>query len=431
MRGAIILLLSCGPIAGAQDTAVERLTLAEAIDRAVAVSPTLGRLRAEERGAEADVRAARGARLPELQFRGGYIRQSDVPEVSVGGVTVFPNFHDNYRTRVGASVPLFTGGRLKRAVESAELERQASAKDVEAGRGDLVYEVATAYWSLATLRRTEEVLNEGLGSYDAHLEDARNRESVGMAARNEVLAVQVERDRAELDLLDARRNVNVAEADLRRLLDLPDGVRIETAEPLASGAPQAAEASALSVAALEARPERAALAARVAGADARVRGEKGTRLPEVSATGGLDYANPNRLILPPTADWKHTWDAGVFVNWTLFNGGRRSAAIARAQADADAAREQLRDLERRIRLEVTQRVEEQRTAGARVSLSERALESARENVRVAGDRYRAGVIPSSELLDAEVALLRSGLERTSAQAALRLADAALQRAVGR
>ncbi|HEU5323258.1 MAG TPA: TolC family protein, partial [Methylomirabilota bacterium] len=70
-------------------------------------------------------------------------------------------------------------------------------------------------------------------------------------------------------------------------------------------------------------------------------------------------------------------------------------------------------------------------AGARVDLSARSLESARENARVAGDRYRAGVIPSSELLDAEVALLRAGLERTSSQATLRLADAALVRATGR
>ena len=434
MRAAAILLLLAlpfAPAAGAQVAAVERLTLAEAIERAVAASPTLGRLRAGERGAEADVRAARGARLPELTFRGAYARQSDVPEVQVGGRTLFPNFHDNYRTRVGLSLPVFTGGRLKRAVESAALERQASGKDVEAGRSDLVYEVATAYWSLATLRRSEEVLNEGLGSYDAHLEDARNREAVGMAARNEVLAVQVERDRAELHLLEARRDVQVAEANLRRLLDLPEGVRIETAEPLASDAPQAADARALAAAALQARPERAALVARVAGADARVRGEKGARLPEVSVSGGFDYANPNRLILPPTDEWKHTWDAVVSVSWDLFNGGRTSAAIARAQAEADGAREHLRDLERLIRLEVTQRVEEQRTASARVGLSERALESARENARVAGDRYRAGVIPSSELLDAEVGLLRAGLERTSAQAALRLADAALVRAVGR
>jgi outer membrane protein TolC len=430
MRTAAILLLSV-PAAVAQEPTVERLTLAQAVERALSASPTLGRLRAGERAAEADVRAARAERLPELRLRAAYVRQSDVPEVSFGGQTIFPNFPDNFRTRLGASIPLFTGGRLRRAVESAELERQASGKDVDTGRADLVYEVATAYWSLATLRQAEDVLNEGLASYDAHLKDARNREAVGMAARNEVLAVQVERDRAELDLLEAQRDVQVAEANLRRLLDLAEGVRIETAEPLEGGAPEAADPNALAAAAIEARPEHAALVARLGGAEARVRGEKGARWPELSASAGFDYANPNRLILPPTAEWKHTWDAGVYLSWTVFNSGRTSAVISRAEAQADAVREQLTDLERHIRLEVTQRALEQRTAGARVGLSQRALESARENARVAGDRYGAGVIPSSERLDAEVALLRASLERTSAQAALRLADAALARAVGR
>jgi outer membrane protein len=354
-----------------------------------------------------------------------------VPEVVVGGQTIFPNLPDNYRTRLGASIPLFTGGRVQRAIESARLERQASGKDVDAGRRDLVYETATAYWSLATSRRTEEVLGEALGAYDAHLKDARNRESVGMAARNEVLAVQVERDRAELALLEAHGNVAIAEATLLRLLDLPAGVRIETAETLEAPAPGVDDASGLAAAALDARPERAALMARVAAADARVRGERGARLPQVSASGGFDYANPNRKILPPAGEWDHTWDVGVNLTWNLFDSGRTSANVARAQARADAAREQLTGLERGIRLEVAQRVEERRTAGARVALAERSLESARENRKVAADRYREGVIPSSELLDAEVALLRAGLDQTSSQAARRLADAALLRATGR
>jgi hypothetical protein len=41
------------------------------------------------------------------------------------------------------------------------------------------------------------------------------------------------------------------------------------------------------------------------------------------------------------------------------------------------------------------------------------------------------VILSSELLDAEVALLRAGLDRTEALASTRLSAAALDRAVGR
>jgi ABC-type glutathione transport system ATPase component len=73
----------------------------------------------------------------------------------------------------------------------------------------------------------------------------------------------------------------------------------------------------------------------------------------VSAAAGVDYANPNRKILPPSAAWDHTWDVGVSVTWSVLDGGRRGAAVARAEARAAAAREQLSDIDRRIRLEVT------------------------------------------------------------------------------
>jgi outer membrane protein TolC len=57
--------------------------------------------------------------------------------------------------------------------------------------------------------------------------------------------------------------------------------------------------------------------------------------------------------------------------------------------------------------------------------------SAAESRRVAADRYRAGVIPSSELTDAEVAHERAARVRTEALAELRVAAARLERAVGR
>ena len=50
---------------------------------------------------------------------------------------------------------------------------------------------------------------------------------------------------------------------------------------------------------------------------------------------------------------------------------------------------------------------------------------------MAHDRYREGVGSSSDLLDAEVAWLRAGLDLTDARVALRLAQADLDRAVGR
>jgi outer membrane protein TolC len=419
---------------------VLRLALAEAVARALQVSATLGQLRALEEVAGAEVQGARAARAPLLELSSGYTRNSDVPELATfvtdapGALprrqVIFPNIPDNYRARLGAALPLYTGGRIGSLVDAASAEQAAAGKDLASAEADLVLETSTAYWSLVTAQQAERVLSEALLSYDAHLTDAQNRERFGMAARNDVLAVQVERDRAELGRLRAQNASQLAHANLARLLDVAD-TRIEPGEPLEREAAARAELPSLIAAALAARPERAALVSRLAAAEARIRAERAARLPQLVASAGYDYANPNRKILPPEAVWNDSWDVSVNLSLSVLDGGRTSANVARATARASALRLQLEDLVRRIRLQVTQRHLELRTADAAADLADRNLEAAHENRRVAAERYREGVIASAELLDAEVALLRVGLERIETLAAGRLAVASLARATGR
>ena len=433
---------SAQPPAPPAEAGVLRLTVEAAVARAIAASPRLARLSALEAAAEAQARGARADRWPQVDLGAGYTRRSEVPELAIFAPTnnpaqpverivVFPNIQDNWRLRAGLALPIWTGGRIGGQIEAAEQGRTAAGEDLRGGRADLVLETQNAYWSLVTARDSVRVLQESIKAYDAHLADARNRERFGMAARNEVLAVLVERDRVELERLRAEAGADIAEANLHRLLDLPPLARIEPAEPLEASATPRPDVEALVAEAQAGRAERKALVARTAAADAVAGAERGARLPQVALTGGYTYANPNRDIVPPTADWTDTWDVGVGLSWNVFDGGRRSANEARARAQADAARQQLRELDRAIRLEVTERALELRTAFAQLAVAERSVESAAESRRVAGDRYREGVIPSSELLDAEVAHERAALARTEALAVLRLAAAGLDRAVGR
>ena len=57
--------------------------------------------------------------------------------------------------------------------------------------------------------------------------------------------------------------------------------------------------------------------------------------------------------------------------------------------------------------------------------------SATEARRVVQERFAAGVATSTDVLDAQVALLQAELDRTRALATMRLALARLDRAVGR
>jgi outer membrane protein TolC len=429
-------LLAVAAAAQIQVPAPQTLTLREAIDRALVASASVQQAEAVERAAEAGVRVARSSRLPQLGLQAGYSRLSDVPEFFVvqpsgDRLAVFPNIPNNYRTRAEVGLPLFTGGLLAAQQQAAEAERAGAGHDVRTVTGDVALETASAYWSLVTARQSERVLSDAVQSYEAHLTDAQNRERLGLAARNEVLSVQVERDRAQLNALRARNEAQLAQANLARLLGLDDGRGLEPAESLEQPPRPTPGLEPMVQEALGARPERTAAMARIGAAEARVRVEKAARWPQASFNAGFDYSNPNRRILPPEAAFKDSWDVNVNLNWSAFTSGRTSAAIARAQAQLDAARSQLVDIDRRVRLQVTQRALDLETARAAAEVAERGLEAARESQRVASERYRAGVLPSAELLDAEVALLRAGLDRTETHAQTRLAEAALDRALGR
>lgn len=429
-----LLLLAGGPL-HAQDAFVT-LTLEEAVLKARTHSARLGQLRAFKDAADAGLRGARAGRMPQLDLQASYTRNSGVPElvVSIPGVfsqTVFPNIPDQFRTRAGVTLPLYTGGRVLGGIQAAEAQIGAADSDLAAAQTDLTLETRSAYWSLVAARESARVLSEAVTAYEAHAQDAQNRERLGLAARNEVLRVHVERDRAELNRLQARNAAAVANANLLRLVGLAPGTTVEATEPRLAAETTDTNVEPLVARALEGRPDAAALRSRIAVADASVKLARAASQPQAGVSAGYDYARPNQRVLPLVPEWKGTWNVGVNLSWNVFDGGRSAAAVAQAEAQAQAVRRQLEELERRVRLDVTSRALDLVTARAALLVAQRNLEAARENLRVAQDRHREGLIPSSERLDAATALLLAGLDETQAAIQLRLALAQLERAVGR
>jgi outer membrane protein TolC len=429
---AVVAMLAAP--ASAQE--VLRLTLDEAVTRALEQSASLAVRRAERGAAQAALDGARAERLPRLGLDASYTRFSDVREFTAlqpDGTerVLFPNLPNRSRVQLGVSVPLYAGGRITAGIDSARHREEAAASDVRSAVADLVLETRVAYWSLVTALESERVLTEALASYDAHLQDAEARERFGVAARNEVLAVQVERDRAELRQLEAQEEAARARADLARLLALSPTQVVEPVDDLTAPQDPPADLEPLVTQALDTRPERQALQSRAAAAAARVQVAKAARLPELELGGAYIYANPNFGILPPQEIWEDTWQVDLRLRWNAFDGGRAAAQAAQARAEADAARARLDDLDRSVRQQVTERFLALRTARASVRVAERSLESATENRRVAMERHREGVIPSAERLDAETALLRAGLDLALSRARVRTALAGLDRAVGR
>jgi outer membrane protein TolC len=431
----LALLAWAGPVTAQPPGAALSLTVEDAVQRGLDTSHRVDEAvaNAEAAAAAADQRLA--ATKPQATLQAGYTRTNHVQafEIARPGndfVVIYPDVPDNYRTRFDAQWALYDGGRRQSLERAARRDAAAVAGSVDVVRQDLRFEITRVYWSLVTAIESQRVLEESLGRMDAHLQDVRNQLAAGLIPPNDVLAVEAQRSRQEMLRLQARANREVVEAELGRLIGTPPGTAIA---PAAEPAPSPRDSRSADVLVREARVqrrERRALADRVQAAEERERAAAAAVRPTVWANGGVDYANPNPRIFPREDAWKHSWDASVNVSWSLFDGGRVAAEIAEAAAAARAARARLAEFDAVLEVEIRQRLSELEASRAAIAAADDGIRAATENRRVAGERFAAGVATSTSILDAQVALLQAGLDRTQALANTRIAEARLERALG-
>ena len=433
---AFFVVLACGAAAPAAAQAPLRLTLDEAMARGLDASHRLAETRARGEAAEAAVGGERAAAMPRIAAQAGYMRTNHVD--AFGLLTpdnqfrvIYPDIPDNYRTRLDLQWPIYTGGRVDALERAARAEAAASSGDLGAARADLRLEITRAYWALATAAESLRVVDESVRQVQAHLRDVRNRFAAGLVPPNAVSSVEAQESRERMLRIQAQTRQDVAEATLARLVGAAPGTPVETTSPFEPPAAVTTPVPALVEEARAGRHERAALVSRAAAAASRAEAAAAGLRPTVAVGGGVDYARPNPRIFPRALAWNSSWDASINVAWPIFDGGRTRAEVARATASARAVDERLADFDETLALEVRQRDAELASSRAAIDAAADGVRAATEARRVVGDRFDAGVATSTDVLDAQVALLQAELDRTQAIATARLAEARLARALGR
>jgi outer membrane protein TolC len=413
------------------------LTLEEAIAQGLANSRRLAEIEARAEAADFAIAGRQAAGRPLVALQGGYTRTNHVDEFAIAfpgrpSQVVYPDIPDNYRSRIDLQWPIYTGGRTGALERAARAERGAIGRDLDAARADLRLEITRAFWAVATARETEAVLQRSLEVVLVHVKDARARLDSGLIPPNDVSSAEAQASHQRLLALEAAAQRAIAEADLRRLT----GNDAATATPAVDNRPPppaAATAATADViaAALKARPERQALEQRVASADSRAAAVAASARPQIALGGGYDYARPNPRIFPRRGEWQTSWDTTINVSWTLWDGGRRAAEHGEALATAASLKTRVDDFDRQVTFEVRARALDLDASTAAVTAADDEIRAAAEAERVVNERYKAGVTTGTDVLDAQVARLQAELDRTRALANVRLAEARLERALGR
>lgn len=433
------MFICLGASVRAQQSAVS-LTLDDAIARGRASAPRVAEALARREAAAATVTAREALRLPVVAASAGYQRTNHVDEYGIpqpNGTTkiLFPDIPNNFRGRADASVPVYTSGRVDALIASASLDRNAADADLRTAEADVSLDIARAYWAVVTARETARVVAQGLTRIDAYVADVKSRVDAGFLPPNDVLSAQAQRARQQVALIQARNAAALAQADLARLVGLDLDTPIVTSSPLFTPMPSTASLTTMSVAALSeqargGRSEREALTQRADAARASGTAAAAALRPQVGVSAGFEESRPNARIVPRVDEWRHSWEAGLTVTWQLFDGGKSKADRAVAAAQASALERRRDDFDAMLGVELRQRRLDVASGRAALDASAEAVAAATEARRVVEERFRAGVATSTDVLDAETALLEAELERTRLAASLRLNEARLLRAVG-
>jgi outer membrane protein TolC len=180
----------------------------ESLERAYAARPEMLALRARERAAYDQKRAASESRLPALRFAGGWAYQ---------GISA-PSAIPSYQYQVTADMPLFTSGRIHAEITRADLELQKIGQQREDLRNQIALEVKTAIVDLESARNEVNVANLGVKLAEEEVSQARDRFQAGVANNIEVISAQDALARANDNQIAALFRYNQARADLSRAI---------------------------------------------------------------------------------------------------------------------------------------------------------------------------------------------------------------------
>lgn len=466
----LALLATLAPgLATAQSTALTQdqfqklvgdspLTLDQAVKVALAANPNVRQALANYRKATGAFQEVRAAFLPQISLsaRGTEFDKANVFDFATvtGGPSLPLTIANRWNPELMAalSMQIDISGAIRSASDQAEFMALASRIDIDRVRNDLVLQVKSQYYQALRLHGRREIAQESLKAVQERLRNAKSQESVGNAAKFDVVS-------AERDLAAAQQEVvasQVAEANalagLKNTLGIdqtvPLALAIQAPEPAETTTPEPGDSDPGTVVqdSLDYGPEyanllqnAAKLRPEVLEAQAMLEARKhGFRYAErslkPSLTAGISYSHqPNNGAFT----LENSTLASLTLNVPVFDGGLAQSRKNQAQADVESAQSNLTTALEYVKLNVQASLASLLEAKSRLALAEAGLKQAEEANRLAKVRYEVGVTqtsvvsPQLELRSAQVALTEAKTNRLKALYDLALAQAALDHAVGK
>ena len=360
------------------------------------------------------------------------------------GQSIVDAFRTDTRNMAGAAImltqPLYMGGKIRAYDKITRLAEQAAGEQHTMEEQDLLVSVDEAYWRIVALQSKKKLAESYLETVKKLDSDVEKIITEGMATKADGLSVKVKVNEAEVANIQVDNGLALSRMALAQLIGLPldyqftlanedDAVTSDGASQLSLSLQPNADMDHAVETALAHRAELRALDIAAQVKEQQVKVARSEYMPNLALTGGYLFSNPNAFN-GFEKKFGGMWNVGVVLKVPIVTWGDRIYKVKQAKVEAQMARTQAEEVREKISLQVNQNRQKLQEAQHRLATAIRSQEQADENLRMANLGMKEGVIPVSNVLQAQTAWLSAHSTLADAEIDVRLADLYLLRALG-
>jgi len=418
---AAALLFRTLSYAATADVEDKRMNLDECISVALIQHPNVAASRGRVVEAQGRFDAAKGLRLPQVDFRTEAQRYDWLPPNKAktlgGGLT------DVY-SAVTLSQLLFSSGKAEANIDSASANLLASKEDRRRVRQEVVFAVARSYYNLLKAQAILEARTEAVRQMEQHLKVAEEKLAVGKAAKLDVLRAEVQLADVTQAQVAAANQVGIAKLQLLNAIGIGSPGQDIAITDDRSPAESVAEAGPLLDQTFKTHPDYLKSKLLLRAAESSLRAARADTGPNLSLVASYNREGKD---IPEITNW----NAGLVLTVPIFTGGITQAKVDQAKGvlQQNASNSDL--VEQNIALAVRSAVLATQDAAERLKTTQKSLEQAREALAVAQEKYAAGLGSTTEVIDTQVALTQAETNYANALYDGKIAAAQLEYAIGK
>lgn len=326
--------------------------------------------------------------------------------------------------------PLFMGGKIIAYNKITKYAEQLARSQHATGMQEVILNTDQTYWQVISLTNKKKLAESFLKLVQKLDEDVDKMVAEGVATKADGLSVKVKVNEAEMTLTQVDNGLSLSKMLLCQLCGLPLDTDLQLADQDMENLALPATYTESSVdLALANREELKSLELASKIYQQKVNIARSEFLPTIGLTANYLVSNPS-LLNGFENKFRGMWGVGVVVKIPIFHWGEGIYKVKAAKAEANIARYQLEDVKEKVELQVTQSSYKVNEAAKKLAMAEKNMEKAEENLRYATLGFKEGVIPTSNVLEAQTAWLSAQSGKIDAQIDLKMSEIYLNKSMG-